>query len=312
MARLCAPALARRMGFPSVTTLHHLLEAQPLNTLGISNSPAHRLAGNLATRLVFAVDRACLPLRRYVNLAQSVYGKFNLTYIPHHVFHPVEEKQTDQRAEGRGTRLLSFGFLAPYKGIDVLLCAYEAARRSRPELRLRIAGGTHPRFPGFSERWMRDPVPGMTWLGQVPDAEVHRLMAWADVLVAPNLAATGSSSVIHRAAALGKTIVASDIPDFRALADEEQLAIEFVPPADPEALRRTLERVTSDADLRARARRANLEAARRLTPARVARQYLAVFSAVAAGSEAGALPRHKPSVERSAKEGVGDVLPIVP
>lgn len=102
-------------------------------------------------------------------------------------------------------------------------------------------------------------------------------MSWCDVVVVPSLASTGSSSVIHRAAAYGKPVVASDLPDFRALVDEEGLAIEFVPAGDAVALARTLEHIVKNHELRAQMSAANIAAARMLTPERIAQRYLAVF-----------------------------------
>ena len=54
--------------------------------------------------------------------------------------------------------------------------------------------------------------------------------------VMPYSSSAGSSGIAHLACAYGVPIVASDIPDFHQLADEEGLAIDFVPPSDSEAI----------------------------------------------------------------------------
>ncbi|MDE3075420.1 MAG: glycosyltransferase family 4 protein, partial [Chloroflexota bacterium] len=227
MARLYVPVLARRRGIHSVVTLHHMMEAEPLNLLGVRHSPIHRAAGHLATRWQFKADRVCLTLRRYVALAEQTYKAKNAVHIPHHTFGlPPATTRT-----GTARRLLFFGVMAPYKGIDVLLDAFSRARKVLPALELRLAGARHPRFDG--QVVDRSPLPGVCWLGAVPERRVDQLMRWADVVVVPSLASTGSSSVIHRAAAHGKTIVASAIPDFMALAQDEHIAMELVEPGNP-------------------------------------------------------------------------------
>ncbi|MHB8620550.1 MAG: glycosyltransferase [Chloroflexota bacterium] len=305
LARLAAPALCARWGIPSVVTLHHLLEAEPLGKLDLPKWPLQRQAGRFATKLLFKADRVCLTLRRYVDLARRAYSAANLVHVPHHVFAPPRHAPVSSPP----VRLLTFGTLAPYKGIDVLLEAHAVLSGRISSLELRLAGGAHPRFPGLAERLGLATRPGLAWLGEQPEEAIDGLMAWADVVVVPSLASTGSSSVIHRAAARGKVIVASDLPDFRALVDEEGMAIELVPPGDAAALATAIERIHHDAGLVRGASAANLAAAARLTPGQVASRYVAVFRAALESAPAHAAHRldsswssFPPSSEACARE----------
>ena len=281
LLRVSVPALLRNRGIVSVVTLHNLIEGGPLTPLGVGSSMAHRWAGSLATRLLLAADHVCFTLKRYVDLAREHYGALNVSYVPHHTFGPVKARPS-RGAES--ARFLTFGSLAPFKGLEVLAEAQAQVKRELPWAQACVAGGLHHRYPDMAGRWSRHPAVDsgtVRWLGQVSDRTIDRLMAWTDVVVVPNLASTGSSSVIHRAIAHGKAVIASDLPDFRAMADEEGLAIQFVPPGDAAALADGMIRLGRDPSLRQRLGATNAKAAERLTPRSVARQYAAVFAQAA-------------------------------
>mgnify|MGYP000158755591 CR=1 FL=1 len=68
-------------------------------------------------------------------------------------------------------------------------------------------------------------VPGARLLVKAPELSradigdrLRGLFARASVVVLPYLASTGASSVVHRAAAWGRPLIASDLPDLRAVA----------------------------------------------------------------------------------------------
>jgi glycosyltransferase involved in cell wall biosynthesis len=273
VARIATPALTRRLGFPTVVTLHNLLQGDSVRQLGFRASPGELAAGDMATRMLLKVDRACVTLQRWQGLLQSRYNATNVHHIPHHVFHDPVNRFVPRR---KGLRLVSFGVMAPHKGMDVLLAA-QAELAIRFGTELRVAGGPHPRFPGFCPGL---DTPGTRFLGQVSEQGARRLIAWGDIVVLPSRATAGSSSVAHRAAAAGKTIVASDLPDLRSLAAEEGIDVHFFPPGDIAALTDVIARLITEVDLRARAAERNLAAAAALTPRRIARRYVRLFEAV--------------------------------
>jgi glycosyltransferase involved in cell wall biosynthesis len=79
-------------------------------------------------------------------------------------------------------------------------------------------------------------TPHIEWRKALSETELRGLFARASVVALPYLATTGASSVVHRAAAWGRPLIVSDLPDFRAIAREEGLLMDYVPPADPPAL----------------------------------------------------------------------------
>ncbi len=96
--------------------------------------------------------------------------------------------------EATGPRLLFFGIVRPYKGLDVLLRAVAAAP---PELTLTVAGefwgGTGATESLVAELGIGDRV--RLRPGYVPGAEVGALLSGADALVLPYREATASQNV---------------------------------------------------------------------------------------------------------------------
>ena len=68
------------------------------------------------------------------------------TVIPHGIEDVAPmERDAARRQSALDDRfvVLCFGFLAPYKGIELVL---DAARRLRPDIQVVVAGGEHPRM----------------------------------------------------------------------------------------------------------------------------------------------------------------------
>jgi glycosyltransferase involved in cell wall biosynthesis len=184
--------------------------------------------------------------------------------------------------------ILFFGFAAPFKGLGVLLEAFELLRARRPQATLTIAGTDHARFPGYlstltaSVKARNGHGPkGIRWLGAQPEAQVRAIFARARVVVLPYTATTGASSVLYRAAGAGRPVIASALPDLRAAAEEQNLRIDFVPPADPIALASGLEVLLANPQCQARNVEHNLRAMRELTLERTCARYVDVFRQLA-------------------------------
>jgi glycosyltransferase involved in cell wall biosynthesis len=93
----------------------------------------------------------------------------------------------------------------------------------------------------------------------------------------PARASTGSSGVIHRAVAHGRAVLASDLPDFRALAREEDLALEWYRAGDAGSLSDALEGLLRDSSRRDALVQHNRQSLARLSPRRMVDAYLAAF-----------------------------------
>jgi glycosyltransferase involved in cell wall biosynthesis len=114
-----------------------------------------------------------------------------------------------------GAHVLFAGFIAPGKGIEVLLEAWAKVGRST-RLPLVIAGDETPGpSNGYraslqeSSRRLASPP---RWLGAVSDEEFASLVSRAAIVVLPYLRSNPASGVLVRAMVEGRAIVASRVP----------------------------------------------------------------------------------------------------
>lgn len=273
---LTAPLATKLMGYPVVVTLHELAEAVDLAQIGVSTGRLVRWGSAAMTRMLLQADAVCVTLQRYAELLQKRYGATNVVHIPHGLFDaPAPTVHVNGHRE-----ILMLAAHAPHKGLPVLLEAYQGLRRTLPGLELAIVGEDHPRFPGYLRQVAArcQELPGVRWLGYLPEDRLRDQIAAASVVALPALATTGSSSVLHRAAAAGKPVVASDLPDLRAVAEEEGLWVEFTPPGSHQALENTLWSVLSSPHRQRAMGSHNLSAARNMTLERTCARYLRLFT----------------------------------
>jgi glycosyltransferase involved in cell wall biosynthesis len=86
---------------------------------------------------------------------------------------------------------------------------------------------------------------------------------------------------LYRAAGWGRPIVASDLPELRAIAEEERLWVEFFSTGDSNSLKATLESLLKDASKREAQIQHNYHIIReRLTLAHISQLYLQAFELV--------------------------------
>jgi phosphatidyl-myo-inositol alpha-mannosyltransferase len=124
-----------------------------------------------------------------------------------------------RRGEGP-TRILFLGRLEePRKGLAVALQAFAAVAGDRPDVVLDVAG---PGDLDAVERRLRQRLPPdvrgrVETVGPVDLPAKAALLAWADIVVAPQLGGESFGIVVAEAMAAGAAVVASDLPAFRRL-----------------------------------------------------------------------------------------------
>ena len=114
---------------------------------------------------------------------------------------------------------LFFGFVAGYKGLPLLLDAWERYRSAGGVAELVVAGGRHPRLAGGSdyERGYAESqaraaaLGGVRWEGYVPDDAVPAYLSGADALVLPYRDGLAASGPMSFAFAYGLPVLASDV-----------------------------------------------------------------------------------------------------
>lgn len=270
---LLTPLLVRRMGFPTVVTLHELVEFADLRTLSAPGGPLARAGARLLTLIASQADLLCLTMKEYAErLSQR---GIDCVHIPIGAYHEPQRLPNSDSQE-----LLFFTTLAPFKGLEILLDSFTQLRREYPQLTLNIAGAAHARFPEYARRLMEcfGQMDGVRWLGQVPEDDVLELFRRAQVVVIPYSASTGSSSVLYQAAAWGRAVVASDLHDIKKLAFENDLQVEFFENGSAQSLSAAVRKLLDSEEMRNAQTAHNFNAIQRMKPQETVRKYLQVFN----------------------------------
>lgn len=269
---LLTPMIAGRR-FPTVVTLHELVELADLRTLNAPGGALAPLGARLLTRIATQADVVCLTMRHYAEwlAARGV----NCAYIPIGAYHEPELLKEEESCE-----LLFFTTLAPYKGLELLIEAFTRLRLEFPNLRLTIAGANHVRFPNYAQELKHNfnGAHGIQWLGQVAEDGVKNLFRRAEIVVLPYAASTGSSSVLYQAATWGRAIVASDLGEIRKMTSENNLQVEFFESNNLESLCHSLRLLITSSAIRQAQRQHNFHSIQQLRPRATCRRYIQAFN----------------------------------
>ncbi len=270
---LLAPILIQQMGYPTVVTLHELVELADLHTLNAPGGLFAKAGARLLTMITSQADVVCLTMKNYADLL-SARG-VDCTHIPIGAYHEPELLPDSGSQE-----LLFFTTLAPFKGLELLLKAFEVLRSEFPNLRLTIAGSDHARFPEYSGQLkMRfENLSGVDWLGQISEDHVMELFRRAQIVVLPYKASTGSSSVLYQAATWGRSIVASNLREVKELVEESGLHVDFFSSGDVSSLCNSLRNLLTSRERRDVQARHNFNAIQRTRPQETCKKYIQAFN----------------------------------
>lgn len=229
-------------GVPRVFTSHNVLRRG-----------AERWREEGLRRVAAAVDAVVVHTRAGAQAMTERYDAdpANVHVIPHGAFdylarQPHEAPLPPELAAVEGPVILCFGILRPYKGVDVLIEAFDGIEAGaelwivgRPWMDVEPLRAAAARAGGtvrFVDRF-------------VAEAELPAYFRRADVVALP-YRDIDQSGVLYTALAFGKAIVASAIGGFAEVA-EDHGALVPVPPNDPAALRDALAGLVSDPTARA-------------------------------------------------------------
>jgi glycosyltransferase involved in cell wall biosynthesis len=225
---------------PRVMTAHYVLPPRPSRRqLGSARAAFGRMDAVVAHS-----EHGAARLREAVGLDAG-----RVRVIPHGAFDYLtrlpEEKPLPVELEGaEGPVVLCFGLIRPYKGIEVLLEAFERLRGAE----LWIVG--NPRMDVAPLRRLAEATPGrVRFLTRfVDDAEIPAIFRRADLLALPYLDAE-HSGVLYTGLAFAKPMVLSAVGGFPEVAATG--AARLVPPGDAAALAAALEQLAGDEGARA-------------------------------------------------------------
>jgi len=250
---LLTPMFAGWMGYPTVVTFHEMVELSDFQLLNAPGGPFAPLGARLITDLATQADVVCLTMQKHLDWFAKQRPQVECIHIPLGAYN--EPILMD---EGDNAELLVFNMLAPFKGIEVLLEVFPLLKSDFPHLQLTIAGEEHPRFPGYAQSLKNrfGGLDGIRWLGKIPSEDVPNLFRRAQIVVLPYRATTGASSALNQAAAYGRAIVASDLSELRALAQEGNFQVDFFENGNTEKLRNVISALLASPEKR-RARTQN-------------------------------------------------------
>jgi glycosyltransferase involved in cell wall biosynthesis len=273
------PALVRMAGFYTHITLHQLMETVDLKDAGIRFPRLYKGAGFVATQMVLFANSVSVLLPAYRSIIREKYRRGSV-YVRQHGILSGRPEYPDFAKRGNPVhRILALGKWGTYKRLEPLLEAFETVSAKVPNVELVIAGTDHPKAQGYlaSVEAACGARPKIRFAGYVGEDQLGELFQSTSIAVMPYTSSAGSSGVAHLACAYGVPIVASDIPDFRQLANEEGLAIQFFETGNTKSLADGLIEVLENPERQPEMAIQNFSAALRMSMPEVIRQYLRTF-----------------------------------
>src|SRR5271170_6239687 len=276
---LLTPLLVRLSGCYTHVTLHHLMDTVDLKDAGVRHARAYRLAGALATRVLLLSNSVSVLMPAYRNILHQKYGRDNVHLRSHGILTTRPEYPDFSRRGNPEHRILAFGKWGTYKRLELMIEAFEIVAQSLPNAKLVVGGGDHPQAAGYVESMRQRCAgnPGIEFTGYVPEDRLPGLFQSATVAVMPYSSSTGCSGVAHLACAYGVPILCSDLPDFRQMAEGEEIAIEFYKNRDAQDLASSLIRFLTNPARQEEMAAQNYFTALRMTMPTIVQKYLRHF-----------------------------------
>ncbi len=191
------------------------------------------------------------------NVKQRLQSEFGVApervfVIPHgpFFFDLSDSREQSPTPEEASVGVLWQGIIFPYKGLDLLLEAWLCVEQAGLDAHLVVVGTGSPELlQQMREQVQRLGLHNVTLdLRFVSPEELVALYRAADIVTYPYRAIT-TSGALATGLALGKAVVATDLPVFREQLTDGQTAL-LVTPGDAAALATALLRLISDLDLR--------------------------------------------------------------
>ena len=273
------PAIMRLTGHYTHATIHQLMETVDLKDAGVRYPFLYNAAGFIATQLLLFCNSVSVLLPAYRSILRHKYRR-GAVYVRNHGVLSGRPEYPDFAQRGNPDhRILAFGKWGTYKRLEPMIEAFEIVSRQDPRAKLVVGGMDHPKTPGYlesiSKQYWRHPR--IEFTGYIPEDKIPSLFQGTSVAVMPYTSSAGSSGVAHLACAYGVPIIASDIADFRQLAEEEGLAINFFEPGNVQSLAERLLELLNNSERQAEMGIQNFSAALRMSMPEIIRQYLRTF-----------------------------------
>lgn len=278
-AGLSAPALTRAAGFYTHITLHHILEHVDFAAAGVKRERLFRIGTEVATRGLLMANSVSVLLPGYHHTLINKYGAQNVLLGTHGTFSTEPVPPDFSRRGNPDKRILAIGHWGTYKRLEALMEAFPMVLEKIPNARLVVAGANHHTRAGYWES-IRDAQPKhlpIEFRGYVAEDDIPDLFQTTSVLVLPYDSATGSSGPAHQACEYGVPVVSADLPDFRGMASDEDMAIRFYEVGNARNLADQIIAILENPALEREMAEHNFHAGVEMTMPRVVNNYLRWF-----------------------------------
>ncbi|HSL24325.1 MAG TPA: glycosyltransferase [Vicinamibacterales bacterium] len=193
-------------------------------------------------------------------------------------FDPARFARDVQAPPNASPTVLFVGRMVEYKGVDILLRALGGLEGVRA-----ILVGDGPRRLALQELAADLGLAGrVAFEGEVSDERMAELYAACDVFVLPSVTRAEAFGLVQlEAMAAGKAVVSTSVPTGVPWVNQHERTGLIVPPGDVPALRRAIDRLLQDPDLRRRmGQEGRARVARDFTPARMIQHMVALYREV--------------------------------
>lgn len=276
-------ALTDRVSVPVIVTLHTVLERPSADERRVMEALIRR-----ASTLIVMAEKGREILKRVHGVED---GK--IAVIPHgvpdRVFADTAEFKPNFGWEGRDV-ILTFGLLAPSKGIETMIEAMPAVAAAHPSALYVILGATHPNLVAHEGEAYRDrlhaQIAGLGLQNNV--AFVDRFVEQSDLLdylQAADIYATPypnpaqiTSGTLSYAVSMGKPVISTPYVHATEILDQDHgVLVDF---GDSAAFSREINRLLGDKDARLALARRAYDRGRTMLWTRLAERAIAAFDAI--------------------------------
>jgi glycosyltransferase involved in cell wall biosynthesis len=223
--------LSRILGFKVLVSIHNIADTANLEKFDVKPSLLNKTGLLVATKLVCSAQTVVVLVRSYTTILKKRYRHSGAIYIPHGV-----STGTTAKLDPEQKVILIFGHMGPHKGLPQLIEAFKQLQNEHFNVKLVVAGTDHPNYPKFLDKYKKQNLSNVEFVGYMAEEKLEGLFKSADVVVMPYLAVSGTSGVFHLACGYGTPIVTSDLQEIHEILSEGASAV-LVPPGDISALK---------------------------------------------------------------------------
>lgn len=182
------------------------------------------------------------------NILQTIFQvpSEKIQVIPHGEYSGIAQRMEKEEARNQLGILphvpviLFFGYIRPYKGLDILLHAFAQVQKSLPNAILLIAGETKEPFKKYEELIEQLGIGHAVkfFIGYVPLEKVPVFFSSADIVVLP-YRHIYQSGVVHLAFGFQKPVIVTQVGGLAETVEHGKTGF-VVPPENPQALAKAI------------------------------------------------------------------------